>query len=194
MGSPSTPRPLRADARRNYERILAVAREAFAEDGPDTPLDDIARRAGVGAGTLYRRFPSREALIEAVYRADIEELSAEAHDLVEKLPPEEALAAWLRAQVAFVTRKRGLATTLKAAIDKDSETFTLCRTLITDAAAAVLKPAQEAGKVRADVEPRDVLRMGHAIGLACEASPDAVERLLAVMLDGLRRPDGDQRP
>jgi len=177
---------MRADARRNYERILSVAREAFAEQGPDAPLDDIARKACVGAGTLYRRFPSREALIEAVYRADIEELSAEAYDLIDKLPPEEALAAWLRAQVAFVTRKRGLAQTLKEAMDKDSETFTLCRTLITDAAAALIKPAQEAGKVRADIEPRDLLRMGHAIGLACETSPDAIDRLLSVMLDGLR--------
>ncbi|WP_280313837.1 TetR/AcrR family transcriptional regulator [Nocardia wallacei] len=181
-----TARPMRADARRNYERIIECAREAFAEHGPQAPLDDIARRAGVGPGTLYRHFPQRDALIEAVYRSSIERLAAEAHQLVETRSPTEALEQWFRAQVDFVMDKRSLAATLKAAIDRDSETFTLCSRLITDAAAAVLRPTQEAGLVRDDIQPRDLLRLGHGIGVACEASPEAADRLIAVTLAGLR--------
>ena len=189
MESAPTPRPMRADARRNYERIVTVAREAFAEHGPEAPLDDIARKACVGAGTLYRRFPSREALIEAVYRDDVERLSAKAHELLETLPPDEAVAAWMRAQVEFATRKRGLAATLKAALDKDSETFALCKTLLNDAAAALLKPAQAAGTIRGDVAPRDLLLMGHGIAVA-SGTPETANRLLTVTLDGLRQPAG----
>ncbi|WP_245745944.1 TetR/AcrR family transcriptional regulator [Nocardia altamirensis] len=186
MGAPSTGRPMRADARRNYERIVETAREAFAEHGPDAPLDDIARRAGVGAGTLYRHFPNREALIEAVYRSSIETLCRRSGELRETMPPVDALEQWMREQVAWVMDKRSLATTLKALIDHDSETFTLCRTMITDAAAELLKPAQEAGLIRADIEPRDVLRFGHGIGVACEKTPEVADRLLAVTFDGLR--------
>ncbi|MFJ1457499.1 TetR/AcrR family transcriptional regulator [Nocardia sp. N2S4-5] len=183
-----TARPMRADARRNYERIIECAREAFAEHGPQAPLDDIARRAGVGPGTLYRHFPQRDALIEAVYRSSIEGLAAEAHKLVETRSPTDALEQWFRAQVDFVMDKRSLAATLKAAIDRDSATFTLCSSLITDAAAAVLRPTQEAGLVRDDIQPRDLLRLGHGIGVACETSPDAADRLISVTLAGLRSP------
>ena len=188
MGSAPTPRPMRADARRNYERILAVARAAFAEHGPEAPLDDIARKARVGAGTLYRHFPSREALVEAVYRDDVERLSAHAHELLETLPPDEALTEWMRAQVAFATQKRGLAATLKAAMDKDSTTFALCKTVLNDAAGALLEAAQAAGSVRDDLVPRDLLMMGHGIVTASDGTPEATQRLLSVMLDGLRTP------
>nr|WP_040750027.1 TetR/AcrR family transcriptional regulator [Nocardia transvalensis] len=176
---------MRADARRNYERIIECARAAFAEHGPEAPLDDIARRAGVGPGTLYRHFPQRDALIEAVYRSSIETLSARAHELAETRPPAEALEQWFRAQVDFVMDKRSLAATLKAAIDRSSETFTLCSSLIVDAATTVLRPAQEAGLVRDDIQPRDLLRLGHGIGAACETAPDAADRLIAVTLAGL---------
>src|SRR5690349_18536812 len=97
---------MRADALRNYERIIASARQAFAEQGPDAPLEDIARRAGVGIGTLYRHFPNRDVLIEAVYRSSIEELSARAHELLEKLSPAEAFEQWLREQVQWVMANR----------------------------------------------------------------------------------------
>lgn len=186
MAEPSTARPMRADARRNYERIVECAREAFAEDGPEVPLDDIARRAAVGPGTLYRHFPNREALIEAVYRASIERLSQRAYELLETASPADAFEQWMREQVDFVMDKRSLATTLKALIDHDSETFTLCRGLINDAAAVLLKSAQEAGVIRTDIEPRDMLRLGHGIGVACEKTPEAAERLIGVTLDGLR--------
>ncbi|TVT56834.1 helix-turn-helix transcriptional regulator [Amycolatopsis rhizosphaerae] len=182
---------MRADARRNYERIVAAAREAFTELGPETaPLDDIARRAHVGAGTLYRHFPSREALMEAVYRDDIERVSNLAYELLETRPPGQALGEWMRAQIAFVLQKRGLATSLKAALDRNGETFASCKTMISEAAAALLKAATEAGAVRTDIEPGDLLRMGHAIGLATEATPEATERLITVVLDGLRPPQG----
>lgn len=186
MGSPSTPRPMRADARRNYERIIAVAREAFAEHGPDAPLDDVARRACVGPGTLYRHFPNREALIEAVYRADIEQLTQRAHELAKTHSPGDALVEWMREQVDFAMRKRGLATTLKAAMDRDSKTFALCKVILNEAASTLVKAAQEAGAIRDDVEPGDLLRMGHGIAVASEAVPESAGRLLTVMLDGLR--------
>jgi AcrR family transcriptional regulator len=188
VGAPPTPRPMRADARRNYERIVAIAREAFAEHGAEAPLDDIARRAGVGAGTLYRHFPGREALIEAVYRDDIERLAGQAHELIKEHDPEEALARWMRAQVQFVSRKRGLASTLKALLDKDSETFALCKTMMNDAVEALLSGAQSSGVVRTDIRPRDLLLLGHGVGMATESQPEAADRLLRIMLDGLRPP------
>ena len=186
MGSTPTPRPMRADARRNYERIVEVARDAFREQGPEAPLDDIARRACVGPGTLYRHFPNREALIEAVYRADIEGLADKAYEFAERFEPGEALARWLRVQVDFVLHKRGLAAKLKAAMDRDSEAFALCKAKLNEAAATLVKAAQEAGAVRQDVRPRDLQLMAHGIGVAAEATPDAADRLLTVMLDGLR--------
>ncbi|WP_062990087.1 TetR/AcrR family transcriptional regulator [Nocardia anaemiae] len=186
MTAPSTGRPMRADARRNYERIVTSAREAFAEEGPDSALEEIARRAGVGIGTLYRHFPSREVLVEAVYRSNIEQLSARAHQLLETHSAAEALETWLREQVQWVMNNRSLATTLKAGMDKGSPTFTLCRSLITDAAAALLHAAQDSGDIRRDIEPRDLLRFGHGIGIACETVPEAAPRMLDVTLDGMR--------
>ncbi|MFB7716678.1 MULTISPECIES: TetR/AcrR family transcriptional regulator [unclassified Nocardia] len=181
---------MRADARRNYERILTVAREAFAELGPEVALEEIARRTGVGIGTLYRHFPNREALIEAVYRSNIEQLSGRAYELLEEHSGATAFEYWLREQVQWVMANRSLATTLKAGMDHNSPTFTLCRSAINDAANALLEAAQQAGAVRADIEPRDLVRLGHGIGIACETTPDAAERLIAVTVDGLRAAPG----
>lgn len=181
-----TSRPMRADARRNHERIVAAAREAFTEHGPGAPLDDIARRAEVGPGTLYRHFARREVLIEAVYRADVERLAERAAELTAELPPLDALTAWLREQVQYIGADRGLGAALKAAIDQDSQTYALCKRLMREAAAVVLVAAQEAGEVRADLEPRDLLLLGHGLGVAAEAAPDAYERLLSVTVSGLR--------
>jgi AcrR family transcriptional regulator len=187
--APPPPRPMRADARRNYERLIAVAREAFVEKGPEVALDEIAKRAGVGAGTLYRHFPNRDALFEAVHRADIERLSARAYELRDSMPPADALAEWLREEVRYVHERRGLATTLKAAIGVDSEVFKLCKAIINDAAVALLEPAQRAGVVRRDIQARDLLLMAHGVGVATENAPEATDRLLTVMIDGLRPPD-----
>lgn len=186
MTAPQTEKPMRADARRNYERVVAAAQQAFTEQGPDAPLEDIARRAGVGIGTLYRHFPNREALIEAVYRSSIEHLSQRAHELLEEHTPAMAFEHWLREQVQWVMANRVLATTLKAGMDHNTPTFQLCRTAIVGAASTLLQAAQEAGAIRADIEPRDLLRFGHGIGVACETVPEAAERMITVTLDGLR--------
>jgi AcrR family transcriptional regulator len=188
-GSAATPRPMRADARRNHDRLLAVAKVAFAERGAEASLDDIARQAGVGAGTLYRHFPTREALLEAVYREEVEVLCAEADRLNDVQPPDEALAAWLGALVRYVTAKRGLATALKAMVGKDSQVFALCHKQITEHGGALLERAQQAGVVRSDISLGDLLRLASAIGTASEQAPDdptLAPRLLGLMMDGWR--------
>ncbi|MFE0023879.1 TetR/AcrR family transcriptional regulator [Amycolatopsis sp. NPDC059021] len=180
-------RPMRADARRNYERILATAREAFTEEGTDVPLDDIAKRACVGAGTLYRHFPTREKLFEAVYRDEVETLAQHAFDLLAELPPGEALEAWMRNQVRYYAERRGLTVALKAALDHESETFALCRSRTQAASGALVSAAQEAGLIRDDVTGTDVLRLCHGVGSVSQyATPEDVERMLGVVLDGLR--------
>jgi AcrR family transcriptional regulator len=184
--SAEPPRPMRADAQRNYARLLAVAKDAFGEHGADAPLDDIAKRAGVGAGTLYRHFPTRDSLMAAVYRDDVAELSAQAHDLLERMPPEEALAEWMRMQIAYIIRKRGLGTALVTLLGRDSELFAWCRDALRDAGGALLQAAQRAGTVRTDVDAADLLRLGHSIAVATEHAPEDAERLLTVVLDGLR--------
>jgi len=178
---------MRADARRNYERIVATARDVFAEHGVDAPLDDIAKAAKVGPGTLYRHFPSREDLVEAVYRGEVAQLAGRAYELRDTVPPGDALFSWMRIQIRFITESGGLALALKSAISADSETFEHCRKQLNDAVAALLEPAQAAGIVRADVEPRDLLRLGHGVGAATAYADDAgAERLWSVVRDGLR--------
>lgn len=180
-------RPMRADARRNYERIVATAKEAFATDGVDVPADDIAKRACVGAGTLYRHFPTRDKLIEAVYRDEIDGLAQHAFDLLEKLPPGEVLEAWLSAQVAYVIEKHGFATTLKASVDAGSEVFAWCQSRLRSAADAIVAAARDTGMLRTDVTGIDLLRLGHGVGSAStRASAEDAKRLLDIVLDGLR--------
>lgn len=180
-------KPMRADAKRNCERILEVAREVFAELGTDAPLDEIVKRAKVGAGTLYRHFPTRETLLETVYRSEIVGLADRAHELLATCPPEEALDTWLREQVTWVLRSHGLAMSLKSAIDKESDVYTLCMTAMREAAGALLKPLQEAGKIRADITPANLLRLAHGVSIAAENFPQAErETMLSVVLNGLR--------
>jgi AcrR family transcriptional regulator len=143
---------MRADARRNYERLVAVARDAFTERGYEASLDDIARRAGVGPGTLYRHFPTREALLAAVYRGDVERLAEQAADLAKNHPPAEALAAWLRAQLDYIKFKGGLGAALKTMLANDSQTLDYCRDTLRGALADLLEAAQADGTVRADVD------------------------------------------
>lgn len=178
---------MRADARRNYERIVATARDAFLTDGIDVPLDDIAKRAGVGAGTLYRHFPGRDSLVEAVYRGEITQLADAAHRLHDELPPEEALFAWIREQVRWIRDSLGLASALKSAMDSESETFAFCQKTIREAVSVLLEPAQAAGIVRADLEPSDLLRLSHGVGAAAQYTDAAgAERMLSVVIDGMR--------
>jgi AcrR family transcriptional regulator len=181
---------MRADARRNYERLLAAAGAAFAERGSDdVSLEAIAKRAGVGIGTLYRHFPTRQALLEAVYRDQVEALRARADELLATQPPEAALAAWLHDVLEFGSTKRRLSAALMTTLGKDSELMSTCKQLMRSSATDVLGRAQAAGVVRADASAADLLRMVHAISLTAEWSSDddgQAGRLLALVLDGLR--------
>jgi AcrR family transcriptional regulator len=184
------PRPMRADAQRNYERLLSAAAAAFTEHGADdVSLEEIARRAGVGIGTLYRHFPTRQALLEAVYREQVEAVRAAAEEQLQSDAPGEALAAWLRVLVDFSSTKHSLTTALLATMDKDSELLSSCSAVIRGAAEALLARAQEAGAVRADVDAKDLIRLVHAVNLAAQygpADPGQRDRMLGFILDGLR--------
>jgi AcrR family transcriptional regulator len=181
-------RQLRADARRNHDRLIAAAREAFAEHGLEATLDDIVKRAALGPGTLYRHFPNRDALLAAVYRGDVEGLAARAAELSETLSPADALAVWLGLQLDYIKYKKGLGMAVKAILGADSETMAYCRDTMRGALTDLLVRAQQTGDVRTDVDAADVLRLVHGIGLACEATPESAARLLPIVLDGLRPP------
>ena len=178
---------MRADARRNYERIVATAREVFFAHGVDAPLDDVVKRAGVGAGTLYRHFPNREVLVEAVYRSEIEEIADQAYLLAKGLGPEDALREWFRELIRFHIDRAGLAAALKAAIDEESETYRYCKQKLRDAAWALLEPAQAVGAVRGDIDAVDLMRLSHGIGAAAKYADDASrDRMLSVLMEGLK--------
>jgi AcrR family transcriptional regulator len=181
-------RARRADARRNIERLIAAAREAFAAHGPNASLDDIARAAGVGAGTLYRHFPTRLALFEAVYRDSVERLCADGERLAATESPADALIDWLQGFVTVVSQKRGLAAALTEE-GRASEFFTECHSMINATGAGLLDRAKAAGAVRDDVPLGDLLKMAKAFAHAAETSPEGpalAERLLVLSMDGLR--------
>jgi AcrR family transcriptional regulator len=182
-------RPKRADARRNYEKVLAAAREAFAEGGESTALEEIARRAGVGIGTLYRHFPNRQALLEALYVDEVEELCRSAAEL-EGTDPWEALEGWFERFIGYMATKRALAAELLNYLDQDAPLFQVCRGSLFAAGEPLLKRAQEAGVVRPDVNIGEVIQMVVGIGKIPTSDPGQTERILRVALDGLRyRPD-----
>jgi AcrR family transcriptional regulator len=196
----ATPRPedrgMRADARRNYEKLLTAAAETFAERGADdVSLEEIAKRAGVGIGTLYRHFPNRQALLEAVYRDQVEALRARADELVATKPPAEALATWLRDLVDFGRTKRMLTSAMLTTVKRDSEVMTSSSQIMRGAAADILSGAQQAGVVRADANPADLMRLVHAISMTTEWAGDdneQADRLLALVLDGLKSQPTDR--
>jgi AcrR family transcriptional regulator len=178
-------RPKRADARRNYEKLLTAAAEAFAEHGTATSLEEIARRADVGIGTLYRHFPTRQALLEAVYVDEVEEISRKANDLVD-LEPWDALVTWLRQFVRYAATKRALADEMMNTIDAEAPVFVSCRTAITAAGDLLLQRAQQAGVARPDTNFTDVGRMVAGIASIRTVDPGQIDRILDVALDGLR--------
>ena len=178
-------RPKRADARRNEEKLIQAAREAFAEHGAETSLEEIARRAEVGIGTLYRHFPTRPALLEAVYTDEVEAVCRSAEDFA-SLEPWEALTAWLRRYAGFAATKRALFDELLPYIGQDAEVFQSCKTAIRETGEALLQRAQEAGAVRPDVTFMEVARMVGGIAVIRMAEPAEIERILNVALDGLR--------
>ena len=178
-------RPQRADARRNFDALLAAAREAFAADGTNASLEDIARRAGVGIGTLYRNFPTRQALLEAVYIEEVEGICRAAQEF-EGLDPWQALTGWLRRFADYATTKKALAGELMAYMDEGSEVFLQCRHAIKAAGTPLLEAAQRSGDVRSDVHFMDVVRMVGGIATMANTEPGQVDRILVVALDGLR--------
>jgi AcrR family transcriptional regulator len=188
MSTVGLPPPMRADARRNRELLMAAALEAFTERGTDdTSLEEIARRAGVGIGTLYRHFPGRTALLEAVYTDQVAALCQRADELAVAESPGVALAAWMRELAEFSATKQNLASALAADYDKDAPVFSACRDDLLAAATALLTRAQQAGAVRSDVQPPDLLRLSHGLAAATAGAADAgqAERLLSLMLGGL---------
>jgi len=191
---PSEARAQRADARRNVERLIVAAREAFAAAGANAPLDDIAAAAGVGSGTLYRHFPTRLALIEAVYRDSVERLCTEGERLAATEPPAVALIDWLRGFVTVVSEKRGLAAALSDE-GRAQSLFGECHAMINAAGAGLLDRAKDAGAIRADVPLGDLRMMDTASAIAADTSPAApalAERLLTLSMDGLRTRTGPQ--
>lgn len=181
------PRPKRADAQRNYDKLVTAAREVFAEEGSDATLEAISRRAGVGIGTLYRHFPRREDLIEAAYLDGVQEICDAAAGYAD-LPPWEALTGWLREFVSFATTKRALSDAMFAYLDRDAPVFQSCSSAIYNAGEVLLKRAQEAGAVRADVDVSDVTKMIAGIAGIRTADPEQIDRIVALALDGLRPP------
>jgi AcrR family transcriptional regulator len=182
----------RADARRNYDRLIAAAAAAFAEHGADdVSLEEIARRAGVGIGTLYRHFPARQALLEAVYREQVDALDALAAKLQAAESPGAALGDWMRAFMAFGRTKRSLSSALVATIGKDSELMSSCSMILRGCTDSLLARAQEAGEARPEVQSADIFRLTHGLLMATEVAPsdpDQPERLIGLVIDSVVLP------
>ncbi|WP_328643188.1 helix-turn-helix domain-containing protein [Streptomyces canus] len=181
-------RPARADARRNRDRLLAAARDAFAATTEAVPLDAIARAAGVGIGTLYRHFPTREALVEAVYAAELDEVVSSAAELLTEFEPAAALRTWMTRYAAFFRIKRGMSDTLRAGWASGSIATPATRERITAVIAMMLRSGAEAGSLRSDVDPDDVTMMllGVFLSTAAIDAPDKAEQLLDLIVDALR--------
>jgi AcrR family transcriptional regulator len=186
--SQSTGRKPRTDAQRNRGRILEVAKKAFARRGANASLDDIANEADVGAGTLYRHFPTRDALIEAVYRTEVEKLAAAERKFAEAMPPIEALRAWMLLFVDYIATKQIIAPALNTFVGGPSKLFEGSRTLIENAINGLVKRAIKSGDMRKDLEPFDLLRA--LIGVSHVASsPDwqqSAKRLVDILITGSR--------
>ncbi|MEV7676787.1 TetR/AcrR family transcriptional regulator [Streptomyces sp. NPDC007872] len=179
---------MRADARRNHERLLTEARAAFAGRGADAPLEEIARRAGVGIGTLYRHFPTRADLLNGVFQEALAELLDRSRALADAEEPCRALVEWLRALVAHAGEYRGLAHALMSASHDRDSALSRCSDPLRTAGERLLERAREAGRVRADVAIGDLMQLTNAIALAAEQSPEDTEladRLLALTLRGI---------
>ena len=182
------PRKPRTDAQLNRERLLDVAKEAFTRSGPNASLDDIAREAGVGAGTLYRHFPTRDALIEAVYRTEVEKLAAAERRFAASMSPIEALRAWMLLFVDYIATKKIIASALNAYVGGPSKLYEGSRAQVQGAIDALVKRAIKSGDIREDLEPFDLLRA--LVGVSNVASgPDwqqSARRLVDILITGSR--------
>ena len=178
----------RADAQRNRERILEVAKQAFTKSGADTSLDDIAKQAGVGPGTLYRHFPTREELLQAVYRSEMEKVAAAERKLAQSMPPTEALRAWLLLFVDAIETKQLIAPALNTLIGDPKKVFAASHAQMHEALRSLVKRAIKSGDIRKDLDPMDLLRA--LVGVANVASmPDwqqSAKRLVDILIAGSR--------
>jgi AcrR family transcriptional regulator len=185
--SAETVRKPRADAVRNRERVLEAAKTVFSAGGPDASLEAVAKRAGVGIGTLYRHFPTREALFEAVYRREVEQLGELAEQLKSEAAPVEALRRWLRSNVELVATKKGMSAALALAVHGSSELYAYTFDRLTKAVGALVDRAVAAGEIRSDVGPEDLLRA--LVGMCYMHDQPGwqatVLRLVDVFVDGL---------
>jgi len=188
QGSPSASRRPRTDAQRNRERILEVAKQAFTRSGASTSLDDIAKDARVGPGTLYRHFPTREELLKAVYRSELEKLAAAEQKLAETMPPIEALRAWLLLFVDAVAAKQIIAAALNTLVGDHKKIFEASYARMHEAIHALVKRAVKSGDIRKDLDPTDLLRA--LVGVSNVASgPDwqqSARRLVDILINGSR--------
>ncbi|RKQ92814.1 TetR family transcriptional regulator [Solirubrobacter pauli] len=175
----------RADARRNRERLIATARELFAEHGTGVALADVARAAGVGVGTAYRHFPTVQELVEATYRDEVDRLADAAETLLRERPPGEALAAWLHACIDLLETERGLSDALQAVVLTDHDVHADSRAVVMSGLARLLAAAQEAGAARTDVDATDVAALLGGVFLVSDRG--RAHRLLDVLIDGVRR-------
>jgi AcrR family transcriptional regulator len=182
----ATGRPMRADARRNYDRLVTAAREELAERGNEAGIEDIARRAGLGIGTLYRHFPRRIDLIEAVYSTDIDTLVAAADAAVALPDAFEGLETWLRAFVRYAESKRVLLNELHEAFERDPGLRVAIRERLVGAAEKVLDRARSAGAVRSDLSADDLLQLVGGMCMSSTAAAGQPERLLSFVLAGIR--------
>jgi AcrR family transcriptional regulator len=180
------PEQLRADARQNHARLIAAATQAFADKGADAPLEDIARRARVGIGTLYRHFPTRLDLQAAVFRTQVGTVCGEGNALLETATPEQAFTAWMRSLNAYLVTKRGLSHALIEAVGVESELMSSCWMAMRETTERLLANGQQAGAIRSDVSATDVMRLVHGVAVSTERAPDRADALLSVIIDGLR--------
>jgi AcrR family transcriptional regulator len=177
---------LRADAARNRAKLVSTARDVFTSEGGQASLEQIAKAAGVGIGTLYRHFPTRLDLLEAVYRDEVDVLRETAEKVTPNHTPLEALALWLEAFVDYAATKRHIFTELVEAVGRESDLMTHSRAVIYDNAEALVAAAQEAGEIRTDVTSADVLRLVGGCTMMPNFDREQTRRILAVVMDGLR--------
>jgi AcrR family transcriptional regulator len=181
-------RPMRADAKRNYDRLVAAARTVFAQQGGGASMESIAKEAGVGVGTLYRHFPKRIDVVEAVYREDVDELVDVAESVVMTMEPWPALVAWLEAFVLYASGKRRFLNELHEAFEKNPDLRVAAREGIEGALSVVLSRAQDAGEVRTDIDGPDLMQLLGSMCMSATLTPAQSTRLLVMIEDGLRPP------
>jgi AcrR family transcriptional regulator len=186
------PRALRADAVRNYARLIEVAKAMFNEGGADTSLEAIAKAAGVGIGTLYRHFPTRDKLIVAVYRTDTQNLAEAASRFSEALPPVEALRTWLRLFVDHIATKQVMCRALSSMVGDTSEIYAESGALVKAAIELLVDRAVATGAIRLDIEPRDLLRaLAGVAGISSAPGwEESAKRLVDILIAGVQVPRG----